>query len=419
MLLGWNDDTDEKIELSPDVLLRHVAILGASGSGKTVTCKVLVEEAVRHNIPVIAIDPQGDIASLCMIGDIQEAIRRGVPLEVAKGYWDKVDVKIWTPGSSYGLPICVSPIATIPDDRRPEDRVRAFAAVASSLASLVDCDAPETVSAFSHILEWADSHGYLIENLTDFADWLIDPPQKLADDIDEIFSARDRRNAARKVRAKTMGASRLMFSMGTPINIPLLLGRETGAPKDKVRVSIICLNTLASQEEKEFFVAALANAMYAYMLGNPTPGRVQGIFYLDEAAPFLPPVRKPASKEPLMLLLRQARKYGISCMVATQSPGDLDYKGLAQVNTWILGRMTTYQEAAKVEGVLRSMPGVDANAIIDSLPGLQKGKFIVASPDAFPVPFRMRVRYLITRHTTLPESQLEAMVSAKDREAYG
>src|SRR4051794_32932740 len=54
------------VELPVRALLRHAIALGSSGSGKTVFCKVVVEEAVRRGIPVIAIDPQGDLASLAL-----------------------------------------------------------------------------------------------------------------------------------------------------------------------------------------------------------------------------------------------------------------------------------------------------------------------------------------------------------------
>jgi hypothetical protein len=80
--------------------------------------------------------------------------------------------------------------------------------------------------------------------------------------------------------------------------------------------------------------------------------------------------------------------------------------------------MSTYQEAAKVESVLRSMPGVNADEIMESLPGLTKGRFIMASPDAYPAPFPFQVRYLVSQHTTLTESAIEPLISDADREAF-
>ena len=57
------------LELSTKVLQRDFACFGSSGSGKTVACKVMIEELARNGIPVIAFDPQGDIASLAILED--------------------------------------------------------------------------------------------------------------------------------------------------------------------------------------------------------------------------------------------------------------------------------------------------------------------------------------------------------------
>ena len=46
------------------ILQRHLGCFGSSGSGKTVASKVIIEELGMIGVPVIAFDPQGDIASL-------------------------------------------------------------------------------------------------------------------------------------------------------------------------------------------------------------------------------------------------------------------------------------------------------------------------------------------------------------------
>src|SRR5215472_10132610 len=53
-----------KFELEAASLTKHAIILGATGSGKTVLAKAIVEEAVLHGIPIFAIDPKGDIGNL-------------------------------------------------------------------------------------------------------------------------------------------------------------------------------------------------------------------------------------------------------------------------------------------------------------------------------------------------------------------
>lgn len=396
-------------------MLRHVVVLGASGSGKTVACKVLVEEAVRTGIPVIAVDPQGDLASLSQIGSPDVAMAKGVPVEVSKGWYDRADVKIWTPGSTYGIPLSISTRVDVDQGARSEDKIRAYGAAALNLAAIAGLGkAEEAAAAFSIALEYADEVGILIENLGDFAALLRDPPRELRERVDPIMEDRGRKAAAKRFMVKMHGASRLLFTLGRPINVDALLGVGRYAVPGKTRVSVVYLNTLATQEEKEMFVAALCNAVYQWMLDHPS-STPQAMFYLDEAAPYLPPVRVPASKAALMLLLRQARKYGMCCLVATQSPGDLDYKALGQIGTWIMGRMRTHQEAGKVYPALAAEPGVDADAIVDALPAMEVGQFILSSPDNYSGAREIRVRWLVSAHRTLTEQDVEDEVNPQDR----
>ena len=81
IVIGKNNATEEFVSLKKKTLKRHICTLGTSGSGKTVFCKVVVEEAVRLGIPIIIIDPQGDIASLGLPGDPAILQEKGTPPE--------------------------------------------------------------------------------------------------------------------------------------------------------------------------------------------------------------------------------------------------------------------------------------------------------------------------------------------------
>src|SRR3954454_3012395 len=103
LLLGRSKTEDVRLPLT--AMLRHAVCLGSAGSGKTVTCKVLCEEFIRRGLPVIAVDPQGDIASLGLLADEADVVARGTPAEVRATYADKVEVVVWTPGSALGVPL--------------------------------------------------------------------------------------------------------------------------------------------------------------------------------------------------------------------------------------------------------------------------------------------------------------------------
>jgi hypothetical protein len=61
----------------------------------------------------------------------------------------------------------------------------------------------------------------------------------------------------------------------------------------------------------------------------------------------------------MLTLLKQARAYGLGCVLATQNPVDLDYKGLSNAGTWWLGRLQTERDKARV---MEGLEGASAQA---------------------------------------------------------
>jgi len=419
LTLGTTPDGDS-VELPLDALRRHMLALGASGSGKTVLCKVVVEECIRKRMPVIAVDPQGDIASLALAEDEATLVRMGVDPAMAREFRSRVDVKIWTPGATLGIPVSFTPSMSVPDGVRPEDRLRAFGAVAQALASMVGAQNEVTATAFSMVLEYADKNGLACENVQDFINFLADPPMPLAQAMEPVFDAKSRQKAHKAFLIKTLGANRLLFDLGRPIDIDEMFGLYTGGPADtgKARLSIIYLNTLTSQEDKEIFVSLLCSALYQWML-TLDGSQLWGMLYMDEIAPYLPPVKNPASKQALMMLIRQARKYGLCCLLATQSPGDIDYKALGQVGTMAIGRIMGERALGKVEPLIRAQPGTDTEAIIAGLPGMVKGRFVLVNPDVYEEPLTAQVRWLMSKHVNVTADGVADLVTDDDRENFG
>ena len=63
------------------------------------------------------------------------------------------------------------------------------------------------------------------------------------------------------------------------------------------------------------------------------------------------------SKTPLLTLLKQARAFGVGVVLATQNPVDLDYKGLSNTGTWLIGRLQTERDKARVLDGLEGAAG--------------------------------------------------------------
>ena len=66
---------DEKIYLYPSKANRHGLIAGATGTGKTVTLKVLAESFSNCGVPVFLADIKGDLAGMCKPGEDNDNLR--------------------------------------------------------------------------------------------------------------------------------------------------------------------------------------------------------------------------------------------------------------------------------------------------------------------------------------------------------
>ena len=76
ILVGKNDE--KELYLLPKMANRHGLITGASGSGKTITLKVLAESFSEAGIPVFLVDVKGDLAAMPFEGENSENISKRV-----------------------------------------------------------------------------------------------------------------------------------------------------------------------------------------------------------------------------------------------------------------------------------------------------------------------------------------------------
>src|SRR6266581_2980045 len=323
--LGTDPEAKTPVELPEDALLRHVVILGATGAGKTVLAKAFLEEAVRAGVPVIAVDPQGDLASLALAHTEASAKEHPADPEIVEEYWSRAAVSILTPGSTRGTPVGLNPLKSPPVASAPEDLVVALDALAESLAA-------------------------------------------------------------------AMGYDPSVETMVHP------------APGDRVPVSVVYTGGLRNPRERELVVATLCKDVVAWMTAKPL-GDLRLVVYIDEVAGLCPPhPRNPPAKKFLSLLFRQAQKYGVGVIVATQNVTDLDYKALGQASTWALGRLMAKQDLDRVRHVIASVNG-PPEPILAAIPSLRAGEFILLSPDHLTSAQRLRVRGLATRHEVVPEEK--------------
>ncbi len=386
----------------------HAAIIGMTGSGKTGLGVGLIEEASLDNIPSIIIDPKGDMGNLCLIDSEfdpasfapwvkDEAIsKQRDPLDYAKeiaASWkegiksfgqDKdraakfqaVAKTIYTPGSSAGVSVNVMSSLDAPPIEISGDNdlfSMYLKTTVFSLLALLDIEA-DPVNSKEYILlsqivsdSWMSNQNIGIETLISS---IINPSfDKIGVlRLDDYYPADARFALASKFNALIASPHFQAWMQGEVLDIQKLLYDENG----KAKVAIFNISHL-NDSERMFFVSLLLNRYTAWMRLQSGTEILKTIFYMDEIFGFFPPSKNPPSKEPMLLLLKQARAFGIGMILSTQNPVDLDYKGLANIGTWFIGRLQTTQDIDKIIDGLSGQIGASFNkdeirSIISNLP---------------------------------------------------
>ena len=75
--IGMKED-GENVYINPSMCCRHGLIAGATGSGKTITLKVLAESFSDMGVPVFLADVKGDLAGMCMPGNETEDMKNRI-----------------------------------------------------------------------------------------------------------------------------------------------------------------------------------------------------------------------------------------------------------------------------------------------------------------------------------------------------
>ena len=375
-------------------LTTHAMCVGMTGSGKTGLCIGLLEEAAIDGIPALVIDPKGDMTNLLLSfpelsgADLlpwintEEAARRGLtPAAFAEAEaqrwraglaeWEQspdrirmmrehADFDIYTPGSLTGKPLSVLQLLSRPDARTAADQETLFelaGGTVSGLLGLVGIQA-DPLQSREHILmsnillqTWYAGRsldlGGLIEAIQN-------PPFRQIGvmNLETFYPEKDRFQLALLFNNLLASPQFIPWMQGDALDIDRLLYSPQGKPK----VSILSLAHL-NDSERMFIVSLVLNQVVAWMRGQTGSSSLKAILYMDEIFGFFPPVAEPPSKAPLLTLLKQARAYGLGVVLTTQNPVDLDYKGLSNIGTWLIGRLQTERDKARLLDGLEGTAG--------------------------------------------------------------
>ena len=398
--------------LDPDKLTTHAIIVGMTGSGKTGLGIVLVEEALRAGIPALVLDPKGDMGNLGLVFPTMEANdfrpwlqpQGGTPSELdslaqaTASHWrtglegcglgsdamselkQRAEVAIYTPGSTVGTPInALGSLAAPKVLSNSLEQMRAeIATFTTGMLGLVGMDADPLTSRehifLANIIEQSWSKGVDLD-LPRLIHQVQKPPMRKLGvfDLDSFFPAEDRAALAMRLNALLATPSFAPWMQGEEVDFRKLLWTEEG----RARAAIVYLAHL-SEQERQFIVSLLLSKLATWMQTQSGSAALRALVYVDEAFGFAPPTAVPPAKKPILTLMKQARAFGIGMVLSTQNPVDLDYKVMSNAGTWMIGRLHTERDKARILEALSSAGGgQDAAAFDRQITHLQKRQFVL------------------------------------------
>ncbi len=407
------DRTGTATTLATADLTTHGVIVGMTGSGKTGLGIVLLEESLGAGVPALVIDPKGDLTNLCLTfpnlapadflpwvneADVAKAgtdsatfaAQQATTWQEGLAGWQiapdriaalrsAVAFTVYTPGSAAGRGLnVVGSLSAPPDGTLAEDVADEIESYVTSLLSLLGLDADPLASRehvlLSSLIQNSWSQGRDLDLTTLLAQVQQPPMRKLGVlDLEQFFPSADR--AAFAVRLNNLLASPGFASWldGDPIDIDAMLHTPDGRP----RCAIVTTAHLSDDERQSVTALVLAKLVTWMRRQSGTPD-LRALLYMDEVAGYLPPTANPPTKKPILLLLKQGRAFGVGVVLSTQNPVDVDYKALSNANTWLIGRLQTEQDKARLVDGLRSASGaVDIDALGDTISTLGKRQFVL------------------------------------------
>jgi hypothetical protein len=406
-------------------LVTHAVVLGMTGSGKTGLGITLLEEAAIDGVPVLAIDPKGDLTNLLLTFpnlaasdfapwmDQAEASRQQMTVDayadqVANRWraglaeWDQdsgriarlmdaAAVRVYTPGSRAGTPLAVLGHMGQSRHEAAEDAQARIAATAAGLLGLIGMTDVQPHSR-EQALVAAILQSRPSDADTDLA-WLVQQIQHPSFenvgvlDVETFYPARERQDLALRFNSVLAAPGFDLWSTGEPLQAASLLFTPEGRP----RIAIISIAHL-DEPQRMLVVSLTLNAMLQWTRRQTGTSSLRALVYMDEVAGYLPPVANPPSKAPILTLLKQARAYGVGLTLATQNPVDLDYKALSNIGTWFLGKLQTERDKARVlDGLEGIAGGLDRQTIDRSLSTLRARVFLMHNVhESGPVAFETR-----------------------------
>ena len=333
----------EAVRVNVGSFASHAAFVGSPESGKTAFMLATLEHLLELGVPALVIDRRGDLCTYAARECWRAEAETSEASARKKALFDAIDVCVFTPGDARGraldLPVVPSGLAELPAHER--GIVARYAA--SALGAMLGYGATRADQARLGILGKAielagqgrmEAEAPGIREIVALLD---------AEDPDLVASLgkldpRHFRALVENLETLRLRYDHLLKASGERFTPELLFGFGPDAKPGRTRLSIVSTRFMGDNAAIDFWVTRLLGELGRFA-GRRSADSLQAVVLLDDADAYLPAQGKPASKEPLIDLLKRGRAGGLGVLLASQNPGELDYRCRSNVHTWFVGKV--------------------------------------------------------------------------------
>ncbi|MBQ7475150.1 MAG: DUF853 family protein [Clostridia bacterium] len=314
----------ERVYIEPSMANRHGLIAGATGTGKTVTLKVIAESFSEMGVPSFIADIKGDVSGMCVPGTENKHIRRSVDtMGLGNFTYTGFPVRFFDVYGKSGLPV-----RTTISEMGPE--------LLSRLLSLTDVQA----GVLRIIFRVADDRGLLLLDLKDL--------RAMANYVGE--HAGEIKLQYGNVTPQSIGGIQRALLTIEDAGGDVFFGEPALSLSDWFAYSSDGRGAMNILECQELFQRPLLYSTFLlWMLSElyellPEAGdldRPKIAFFFDEAHLLFNDAPK-ALLEKIEQVVRLIRSKGVSVWFITQSPSDIPESVLGQLGNRIQHALRAY-----------------------------------------------------------------------------
>lgn len=353
--LGLLDGTDVPVTVDRNKLIqKHCSILAMTGSGKSYTAAVIMEEMMEREIPLLIIDPHGEYATLKEPNDDSDIEMLAEKFDIEPCGFK--NVVIYTPGNKKLCEYADRPLRLNGLNLRPKEIIEY---VPSELNNTEIGLIYEAVNALRN-----DRIDYTVRDV-----------------LREIASSNSAMKWGVYNKLEPLIDSEFLSDKPTPLSELFARGRT----------SIIDMKGIDPGIQQTIVAKLLSNLFEARKAGLVPPGMI----VVEEAHNFCPEkgFMKTTSTDVLRAIASEGRKFGLGLLIISQRPAKVDKNVLSQCNTQIIMRVTNPND---IRAITKSLEGISSE-LEEEIKRLPPGVALFVSPD-IPRAVMVQVRARKSKH---------------------